>query len=153
MRARCRNASSIYSPTLTLGNAFEELNSAVLLEIHKSLFAIYEVSFCDPLSPSARHEYSPWVINFRNAVEAAWLKYELTCIGSDLPIPSEMATVESLCAWLTRQARKETALDQRVVRFLAEEATREQFKTFLLADAHLNYRFYDAMALVSRKPC
>lgn len=136
--------------SLTLGNAFEELNSAALLELHKSLFAIYEVSFCDPLSPSARHEYSPWVINFRNAVEAAWLKYEMTCIGSDLPTPSEMATAESLCGWFTRQARKETALDQRVVRFLAEEATREQFKTFMLADAHLNYRFYDAMALVQK---
>jgi|GEM_PF-1365702 len=131
----------------TLKLAFGEEDPSALLDVHQALFVIYELSFGNPLALATMQEHSPWLIATRNAIEAAWLNYELPRIEPGLPTESDLGRAERLCAWFVAQAERKSALDRQVVAFLAEKATIEQFKTFILADAHLNYRFYDALAL------
>ena len=130
-----------------LHSAFAREDPIALLDAHKALFAIYEVSFVNPLSPAASYEYSTWLIDFRSQIEKAWLDYELPRIEDELPSDGDLAAPGRLAAWFTSQASHETSIDQRVVRFLAEEANLDHFKFFVLSDAHLNYRFYDALVL------
>lgn len=130
-----------------LQSAFVEEDPAALLDIQKALFAIYEVSFINPLSSATVHEHSLWLLNIRNVIETAWLGYEQPRIDHELPSDAELANEERLAAWFIDQARRETPLDRMVVRFLTEEATIDHFKTFILSDMHLNYRFYDALVL------
>jgi hypothetical protein len=130
-----------------LHSAFAERDAASLLDIHKALFAIYEVSFSNPLSPAAMHERSPWLMHIRDALETAWMNDELPSIEHRLPAQAELESVERVCEWFVNQAQEESPRDREVVDFLETRATIEQFSTFILADAHLNYRFYDALAL------
>jgi hypothetical protein len=131
----------------TLHSAFAERDSDALLDIHKALFAIYEMSFSNPLSPSAIHEHTPWLVHIRQTLETTWLNDELPAIEHELPTRSDLESGERICDWFVNQARTESPRDRQVVDFLEKEATIEQFSTFILADAHLNYRFYDALAL------
>lgn len=126
-------------------SAFVEEERQALLEIHEILYLIYELSFANPLSPAAAHERSPWLSQIRETLESAWLAYELPGIQSELP--SVPASPRRICEWFEAQAFKESDLDRRVVRFLAEQATLEDFVTFIVNDGYLNYRFYDALAL------
>jgi hypothetical protein len=131
----------------TLVGAFSDRDAAALLDVHRALFAIYEVSFCNPLAPAALHEHSGWLVNIRKAMETAWLDFDLNQIKRELPKASDIADVDSLCAWFIHQAKKESLIDVRVVRFLEREASLNDFIAFILSDANLNYRFYDALAL------
>jgi hypothetical protein len=125
--------------------AFTEQDAALLLDIHQVLYAIYELSFGNPLDPQTAHERSPWVSAIRQVVEECWLASEFPRIANELPaMPS---TPQRICTWFEAQARKESPLDRKVVCFLAEEATLDQFITFILSDGYLNYRFFDALAL------
>lgn len=130
--------------------AFERRDAETLLELHKALFVIYETSFVNPLSPAALHENSAWLAAIRGPLEEAWLASEQPVIERELPPEGALRREDRLAEWFNQQASRETPLDRKVVRFLAEEASLEQFKTFLLADAHLNYRFYDALVLAMR---
>jgi hypothetical protein len=133
-------------PTV-LQSAFKEESTVALLEIQQALFVIYEVTFSNPLSPAASHEHAPWLVRVRRAIEDAWFAYDLPLVEHELPPDSELVQPELLTAWFIKQANKESPTDRLLVRFLAEEATVEDFKNFLLIDVHLNYRFYDALAL------
>jgi hypothetical protein len=131
----------------TLHRAFEGRDETALLEVHKILFLLYEVTFVNPLSPAAAHERSPWAVHLRQTLEAAWLRAELPALAGELPAEPVLTDPYRLAEWFVEQARRQTPTDRRVVRFLAEEASRDDFVTFVTADAHLNYRFYDALAL------
>jgi len=131
----------------TLDLAFRHEDPVALLDVHKTLYTIYEVSFSNPLSPFCLHEHSSWLLEIRNELETEWLNYELPRIQRHLPKESEAKIPESLCAWFVEQAQRESDIDRRVVNFLEHRASVEQFNVFILSDAHLNYRFYDALAL------
>jgi hypothetical protein len=130
-----------------LRRAFGDESAEALLEVQQALFVIYEVNFVNPLSPSASHQHAPWLLEIRRAIEDAWLAYDLPQIERELPAEFDLVQPELLAEWFIEQARRESPTDRRLVRFLAEEATVSDFKKFLLVDAHLNYRFYDALAL------
>jgi len=133
--------------SLILLSAFDDKNPVALLDVHKTLYMIYEVSFGNPMSPICAHEYSYWLIKVRNAIEKAWLDHELPRIKKQLPCESEAKHPKELCAWFVAHAKKESTLDKQVVNFLEHKSSKKQFELFVLSDAHLNYRFYDALAL------
>ncbi len=130
-----------------LRQAFDGADPEALLTVHRGLFPIYEASFGNPLSAACQHEHSPWIMEIRAAIEEAWIRWEVALIEHRLPEGGRARDAETLSAWFVAHAREMTWLDQRVVDYLAREATHEDFKFFVLADAHLNYRFYDALAL------
>lgn len=133
-------------PTI-LHAAFQDEDKAALLEVHKTLFTIYEISFSHPLSSVCLHEYSPWLLTIRNQIEIAWLNYEIPRIQKQLPSNSEVENPKLLCDWFIQQALLESNLDKFVLEFLKTQASIEQFNIFILSDATLNYRFCDALAL------
>jgi Iron-containing redox enzyme len=131
----------------TLEAAFGREDDAALLDLHKALYAIYELPLSDPLFPGTVHQHSPWLAKTRWQIEGAWLAFEMAKIRRRLPDPASVQTGEAISAWFLQEAANETELDRTVVRFLATEADLEQFKLFVLSDGPLNYRFYDALVL------
>lgn len=131
----------------TLHSAFNDEDPVALLEIHKTLFQIYETSLSNPLSPICLHEHSPWLITIRNTIETAWINYEIPRIQHQFPDQSESQNSKLLCDWFVKQAHSESELDRAVLNFLKNQASREEFNLFILSDAILNYRFCDALAL------
>ncbi|MBE9263568.1 iron-containing redox enzyme family protein [Microcystis sp. LEGE 00066] len=127
--------------------AFEHRKVEALLEIQKTLYAIYEISFSNPLSHLCFHEHSPWLIEIRNTIENQWMKNEIEIIREQLPTQAEAKDGDALCHWFVNQAKQESQNDKEIVNFLEHHASVEQFNIFILSDAHLNYRFYDALAL------
>jgi hypothetical protein len=127
--------------------AFDEEEPAALLEVHKTLYQIYEVSLSHPLSPICLHEHSPWLLTIRNALETAWLNYELPRLQKQLPDEFTARQPQLLFAWFIEQVQTESELDKSILNFLINQASIQQFNLFLLSDATLNYRFFDALAL------
>lgn len=148
--SRLRSAGEIHArlqetlPALT-ASAFQEHESTALLEVHKILYTIYELSLGNPLSPAVAHEHSPWLCAIRQELETQWLRDELPRVEADLPSPPY--TRDSICHWFEVHARKYSNLDRTVVDYLAERATLDDFVTFIVSDGYLNYRFYDALVL------
>jgi hypothetical protein len=132
---------------VTLHSAFDDEEPMALLDVHKTLYEIYEVSLSHPLSPVCLHEHSPWLLTIRNEIETAWLNYELPRIQKKLPSESEAKHPELLCAWFIEQAQRESDIDRCFLNFLRNQASIEQFNLFILSDTTLNYRFSDALAL------
>lgn len=130
-----------------LRDAFEREEAEALLDVHKAMYAIYELPLSDPLFPGTVHQHSPWLAEVRWQIEQAWLRFELAAIRHRLPDPAAVANGDAIGAWFLAEAAHETELDRRVVRFLAEEADLDQFKLFVLSDGPLNYRFFDALVL------
>ena len=138
---------------IILHSAFTDEESVALLEVHKTLYTIYEVSLSHPLSPICIHEHSPWLLAIRNEIENAWLNYELPRIQKQLPSPSEAKHPKLLCDWFVEQAHTESDIDKCLLNFLKNQASIEQFNIFILSDATLNYRFCDTLALAQLHFC
>ena len=132
---------------IILQSAFDEEEPATLLEVHKTLYQIYEVSLSHPLSPVCLHEHSPWLSTIRSELETAWLNYELPRLQKQLPDEFKVRQSQLLYDWFVEQAQTESELDKYVLNFLADRASIQQFNLFLLSDSTLNYRFFDALAL------
>lgn len=132
---------------IILHSAFTNEEPIALLEVHKTLYTIYEVSLCHPLSPICIHEHSPWLLAIRNEIENAWLNYELPHIQKQLPSLSEAKHPQLLCDWFADQAHTESDIDKCLLNFLKNQASTEQFNIFILSEATLNNRFCDALAL------
>lgn len=139
-------------PTI-VHSAFRDEDPTALLDVHKTLYNIYEVSLSHPFSSICIHEHSPWLVTIRQQIELAWLNYELPIIQHQLPSLSETKEPKLLCDWFVAQANSETEIDKCVLNFLKNWASVEEFNTFVLADAMLNYRFCDALALAQLHFC
>jgi hypothetical protein len=133
----------------TLDKAFIDNDEDALLDLHKALYVMYEAKFSNPMSIPSSHEYSTWLIATRSRIERVWLDWEIVQIASDLPEESVSREHSSLCDWFVDQAKDLSDVDKSVARYLADEAVKEEFVKFMLADSHLNYRFYDALVLAS----
>jgi len=134
----------------TLQSAFVDQDSAALLEVHRTLYEIYEVSFSHPLSSACQHEHSPWLLKIRHEIEAVWLSYEQAEIQVQLPCELDARHSETLQTWFIEHSQEETETDKSVLNFLRNQASVEEFNWFILSDATLNYRFFDALALTQR---
>lgn len=133
----------------TLRQAFAEKDPVALLEVQRSLYAIYELSFGNPLAAAVQHEHAPWVTELRAAIERSWEAFEMEQVAPHIPPSGVQSSFPELRDWFVEQSCQISPTDRKVVTYLAEQATLDEFKLFLLVDANLNYRFYDAMALAS----
>jgi Iron-containing redox enzyme len=132
---------------LAIDLAFNNLDPVALLDIHKTLFEIYETSLSHPLSPICSHEHSPWLLTIRNQIESAWFNYELSVIKPQLPIERQSKDPKLLSDWFIVRSQAEADIDKQLLDFFTNNASTQQFNTFILSDAILNYRFCDALAL------
>ncbi len=140
--------SSLYGDLpVILHLAFNKEDSVALLDVHKTLYEIYEVSLSHPLSPICLHEHSPWLLKVRNQLEITWLNYELNSIQKQLPNESEAKNSDWLYTWFFEQAQRESSIDKCLLNFLRNQASIEYFNLFILSDATLNSRFFSALAL------
>lgn len=140
--------STLDAEIVTVSNAaFEQEDPLALLEIHKTLYQIYEVSLCHPLSSVCQYERSPWLLNIRRQLETAWMNYELPRVLNQLPHKCGADYPDSLSAWFIDQAYRESEIDQAVLNFFKTQATIEDFNLFLLSEATLCRRFFNALAL------
>lgn len=132
-----------------LDKAFRDNDMGALLDVQKSLYVIYEAKFSNPLSIPASHEHSAWLVGARSRIECTWLDWEIEQIASRLPAEKVSRQPSALCEWFVSQAKDLSDVDKSVARYLAEEAVEKEFMQFILADSHLNYRFYDALVLAA----
>ncbi len=140
--------SSLHRELETLiHSAFEKNDEAALLEVHKSLFMIYEINFLDPLAIPVNHLRSIWLITIQSKIEEAWMEKESQDLAMRLPGEKVLRDEGLLTDWFVKAADEKTKVEEAVARFLNEEATLEDFKKFILIDANLNYRFFDALVL------
>jgi hypothetical protein len=127
----------------SLTEAYGDSDPEALQDVHQALFAIYETSFANPLSPACRHEHAPWLVALREVMERTWIRHDI----GELTLPSEPMSSEALGEWFIQAAAEQSPLDEQVVRHLEETASIEEMRIFVAADAYLNYRFFDALVL------
>jgi hypothetical protein len=136
-----------------LDRAFGGGDTTACLDLHKTLYLMYELSFGNPLAPAVQHEHAPWLLQLRASIERTWMDWDLSCIADLVPSDAALASPEAVRDWLVDVSRQESPDDRIATRYLAERADLEDFKKFLLADSYLNYRFYDAIALSQLHYC
>jgi hypothetical protein len=142
-------------PMLAEGRLAQTLEAAygggadedALGDVQRALFAIYETSFANPLSPACRHEHAPWLCAVREPIERAWLAHDEALLTLPSREACEQMGPAGVQEWFLRAAAEWSPRDREVVGHLEHDATLEDMKAFVLADAHLNYRFYDALVL------
>lgn len=128
-----------------LHRAFVDMDSQSRFDVHRALFMIYESGFAHPMSTMARHHSTACLIEIKTKIERAWYDSELAPISAPLEGLPVFQSPALLCDWLVELAHQRTETDHWIRGFLAEEASESQLKHFLLADAPLNYRFFDAL--------
>jgi Iron-containing redox enzyme len=131
-----------------LSRGYLEHDEAALLDVHRSAHAIYELLLGHPLSNAVRHERSAWLGEFRWTFEEQVLTADLAEVAMRLPAAGTPMSAAEVCDWFVAEAASLSSLDTAVERYLAEHATLDQMAQFIRADGYLNYRFYDALALV-----
>jgi hypothetical protein len=130
-----------------LDEAYEKGDPHALQDVQQGLFVVYETSFANPLSTACVHERAPWLAARRERMEAPWLASDMTTLDVPGPEQCREMSADEVRDWFLRAAEEESEVDRDVVRYLEHEASIEDYKQFVLADAHLNYRFYDSLVL------
>ncbi|WP_169814811.1 iron-containing redox enzyme family protein [Nocardia crassostreae] len=122
-------------------------DTAALLDVHRSAYAIYETLLGHPFGAGARHERSSWFNAFRRIFEDRVLNADIETIADRLPSAADAARPEFVRDWMLAAAHERSALDSAVETYLAERATADELARFIEANGYLNYRFYDVLAL------
>jgi heme oxygenase-like protein len=130
-----------------LRSAYDAGDPTALQDVQQALFAIYETSFANPLSPACTHEWAPWLVAVRERMERTWLASDLATLDVPTADACRRMTTDEVRDWFLRAAAEESTVDRDVVGYLEHHATVEDYKLFVRADAHLNFRFYDALVL------
>ncbi|MFD7372849.1 iron-containing redox enzyme family protein [Streptomyces mirabilis] len=118
-----------------------------LLDVHRSLYAVYETLLGHPLAPAARHERSAWFNVFRAMCEDALLEADLASLEGSLPSAVEAGRPHYLRQWFLTASQQRSPLDRAVEDHLEHKATLKEMARFIQADGYLNYRFFDALVL------
>jgi Iron-containing redox enzyme len=132
---------------VTLDEAYRGGIPNALQDVQQALFVIYETSLANPMAPACTHEHAPWLVSVRERIERVWLKHEIGTLS--IPAANESSTMspDEVSDWFIETAAEQSPLDRNVVHHLEHDATLGDIKTFVLADAYLNYRFFDALVL------
>ncbi|BBB01893.1 hypothetical protein RVR_9519 [Actinacidiphila reveromycinica] len=130
-----------------IGAAAADQDPGALLDVHRSLYAVYETLLGHPLAPAARHERSAWFNVFRAQCEDALLAADLAAVADGLPSAAEARAAHYLRQWFLTASRQRSPLDRAVEGHLEHTASAAQMTRFLQADGYLNYRFFDALVL------
>lgn len=122
-------------------------DTAALLDVHRSAYAIYETLLGHPLAPGTRHERSGWFNAFRSSYEDRVLAADIAEVAGQLPAAADAGRPDVVRAWFLAMAQQRDPIDREVEQYLAEKADMDQLSAFIQADGYLNYRFYDALVL------
>jgi hypothetical protein len=144
---RVEHTSLFTALTEALRAGLDDGDTAALLDVHRSAYAVFEMLIGHPLSPAARHERSEWLNRFRWMYEERVLSADLAEVAGDLPAASDATDPDFVRDWFLAEAKQRSELDSIVEDHLAERASGEQLAAFIQADGYLNYRFYDAIVL------
>lgn len=133
-----------------LRRAFGEGDEAALADVHRVLFALYDLHVADPALPSVVNQFDPLLLALRGMIERHWLAAERQRIGVVPPLETPDALIDALrCAVQAHAASHHSLFDM-----LETHATRAQLERFFCSDTALNVRFFDliVMAMIGSQP-
>jgi Iron-containing redox enzyme len=132
---------------ITLAEAYRDGIPKAQQDVQQALFVIYETSLANPLAPACVHEHAPWLVSVRERIERVWLEHEIGTLSLPAARESRTMSPDEVGDWFIGAAAEQSPLDREVMHHLEHAATLADIKTFVLADAYLNYRFFDALVL------
>ena len=133
-----------------LRRAFGEWDEAALADVHRVLFALYDLHVADPATPAVVNQFDPLLTVLRVTIERQWLAAEGQRLGAAPVFASPDALITALrCAVQAHPAAHHPLFDR-----LAVHATRAQLEGFFRSDTALNVRFFDliVMAMIGSPP-
>jgi hypothetical protein len=133
-----------------LRRAFGEHDEAALADVHRALFALYDLHVADPAMPAVANQFDPLLTGLRVTIERQWLAAEGQRIGA-APV---FASPDGLIAALRHAVQAHPAAHHCLFDMLAAHATRAQLEGFFRSDTALNVRFFDliVMAMIGSPP-
>jgi hypothetical protein len=128
-----------------LDDAFGRRQVRALLDVHRSLYCLYEQNFAGPANPQAANQFHPFLLRIRNDIERAWEQFETqrARVKPD-EIPGDTLSF-SRCF-------KERCNQHRLSRhalfdYLELKASRAELVDFFQHDSALILRFCDLVSL------
>lgn len=133
-----------------LRRAFEEDDEAALRDVHRVLFALYDLHVTDPVVPAVVNQFDPFLLTLRGMIERHWLAAERQRIGA-VPV---FETPDALITALRDGVQRHPAAHHPLFDLLEVDATRDQLERFFRSDTALNVRFFDliVMAMIGSQP-
>ncbi|WP_085545781.1 iron-containing redox enzyme family protein [Burkholderia pseudomallei] len=133
-----------------LRRAFGEQDETALADVHRALFALYDLHVADPAMPVVVHQFDPLLTALRVKIERHWLAAEGQRIGA-APV---FASPDGLIAALRHAVQAHPAAHHPLFDMLAMHATRAQLEGFFRSDTALNVQFFDliVMAMIGSPP-
>ncbi|WP_244124827.1 iron-containing redox enzyme family protein [Burkholderia gladioli] len=120
-----------------------------LTELHRSLFALYELHVADPVLAQADNQFSPFLTALRRRLESRWLDEELRQVKV-----RPVGDAPGLIAAIRQAVSSHAASRHPLFDWLAHTASLSQIQGFFRSDAPLNIRFFDliVMAMIGSMP-
>ncbi|MCU4503491.1 iron-containing redox enzyme family protein [Acinetobacter sp. WU_MDCI_Abxe161] len=125
-----------------LEDAFLTKNSSTNYEIHSTLYQLYNLQICDPLSNAAINQHQPFFYEIRNKIEEFWLNF----LNLDF-IYNSKDTDETISDLILSLCSNMNLSEHPLFNFLAKEASERQLFAFFNSDYELNVRFFDLLLL------
>ncbi|KVC95086.1 spermidine/putrescine ABC transporter [Burkholderia ubonensis] len=133
-----------------LRRAFGERDETALADVHRALFALYDLHVADPAMPAVVNQFDPLLTGLRGTIERQWLAAEGQWIGAAPVFASQDALIDALRGAVQAHAASHHPLFD----LLETHATRAQLEWFFCSDTALNVRFFDliVMAMIGAPP-
>ncbi|WP_080424612.1 iron-containing redox enzyme family protein [Burkholderia ubonensis] len=133
-----------------LRRAFGERDEVALADVHRVLFALYDLHVADPAMPAVVNQFDPLLTGLRGTIERQWLAAEYQRIGAAPVFDSPDALIDALRGAVQAHAASHHPLFD----LLETHATRAQLEGFFRSDTALNVRFFDliVMAMIGSPP-
>lgn len=133
-----------------LRRSFGEQDEAALADVHRVLFALYDLHVADPATPAVANQFDPLLTGLRVTIERQWLAAEYQRIGAAPVFDSPDALIDALRGAVQAHAASHHPLFD----LLETHATRAQLERFFCSDTALNVRFFDliVMAMIGSQP-
>ena len=127
---------------IKLKDAFFSKSDSTYYEIHSTLYQLYNLQICEPLSSEAINQHQPIFYEIRNKIEDYWLNF----LNLDFIYNSEL--LDKKISDLIMELCWDMSLSKHpLFNFLALEATETQLFAFFNSDYELNIRFFDLLIL------
>ncbi|MCU7696727.1 iron-containing redox enzyme family protein [Acinetobacter sp. AYS6] len=125
-----------------LKSAFSLKDNKSSKEIHLTLYSLYNLQICDPLSTQSYNQHNYFLYKIRQKIESYWLdSLKIDFISHTFESTEKVSqSIISLC-------EKKRLSNHPLFDFLAKDANKKQLYTFFQSDYDLNIRFFDLLVL------